>query len=104
MERNISVNRLWSMGQFNNYELNDEVTNIPEKIALNPKAMGLLYNLIIMEMESAHVKYLKLYKDHPSLIKVFPEVLKYFDELEIAVQEDQTKTFEEFMEEYKKEV
>ena len=103
MNRKISVNRIWSMGSFNNYELNDEITDIPERIALNPKAMGLLYNLMIMEMETAHANYLKLYKDHPALVNVFPEILKYFDELNISVQEDQTKTFEEFMQEYNKE-
>ena len=104
MNRSISANRLWSMGQFNNYELHDEVTEIPEKIALNPKAMGLLYNLIIMEMEAAHAKYLQLYKDHPALINVFPEVMKYFDELNVAVNDNLTRTFEEFMQEMNKDL
>lgn len=103
MNRSLSVNRLWSMGQFNNYELHDEITDIPEHISLNPKAIGLLYHLMIIEMESAHNKYLQLYKDHPSLVKVFPAVLEYFDEINIAVEENKTKTFDEFMSEISKE-
>ena len=99
MNRSLSVNRLWAMGQFSNYELHDEITEIPEHIALNPKAIGLLYHLMIIEMESAHNKYLQLYKDHPALVKVFPEILEYFDEINVAVEEDKTKTFDEFMNE-----
>jgi hypothetical protein len=97
MNRNITVSRIWSMGSFNNYQLQDELTDIPERIALNPEAMGLLYNLITMEMESAHVRYLKLYKDHPALVNVFPEIMKYFDELNIVVNEDLSRTYDEFM-------
>jgi hypothetical protein len=91
------------MGQYNNYELHDEITDIPERIALNPDAMGLLYNLMIMEMESAHGKYLQLYKEHPALVNVFPELLKYFDEMNVAVNENLSRTFDEFMKEYNKE-
>ena len=103
MNRSLSVNRLWAMGQFSNYELHDEITDIPEQVALNPKAIGLLYHLMIIEMESAHNKYLQLYKDHPMLVKVFPAILDYFDEINIAVEEDKTKTFDEFMSEINKE-
>ena len=91
------------MGNFNNYQLQDELTDIPGKIALNPDAMGLLYNLVILEMESAHAKYLQLYKDHPALVNVFPELLKYFDELNIVVNEDLSRTYDEFMEVLNKE-
>lgn len=92
------------MGNFNNYELHDEVSDIPEHIALNPKAMGLLYNLIIMEMEVAHAKYLELYKEHPALTNVFPELMKYFDEMNIAVNNSLSKTYDEFMSELNKEL
>lgn len=102
MNRNISVNRIWSMGSFNNYELHDEITDIPERIALNPKAMTLLYNLLAMQMESAHAKYLQLYKEHPNLIAVFPEVIKYFDELNVSVTTNLSQTYDEFMAELNK--
>jgi hypothetical protein len=104
MNRNLRAKRLWSMGSFNNVELQDEITDIPENVALNPKAVGLLYNLMIMEMESAYVNYLAIYKEHPVMIKAFPAIIDFFQEMNLAVEQEKTKTFNQLMEELNKEI
>lgn len=91
------------MGDYNNVELASEISDIPQKVALNPKAIGLLYNLMILEMEVAYNGYLQIYKDHPMLVKVFPKILDYFEEINIAVQQEKTRTFDELMQELNKE-
>lgn len=103
MNRNLRVKRLWSMGQFNNVELFDEILDIPEKVALNPRAVELLYHLMIMEQELAHKRYLEVFKKHPTLLKIFPESLDYLNETVLAIKEEKTRTFEEFLQEYNKE-
>lgn len=104
MNKSLHVKRLWTMGQFSNIELHNEVTDIPEKVALNSKATGLLYNLMLMEMESAYVNYLSIYKDHPVMIKAFPGILDFFQEMHVAVEQEKTKTFTQLMEELSKDV
>jgi len=92
------------MGNYSNVELQDEITDIPENVALNPKAIGLLYNLMMMEMESAYVKYLSIYKEHPVMIKAFPAIIDFFQEMNLAVEQEKTKTFNQLIEELNKEI
>jgi hypothetical protein len=99
MQEHIRVKRLWSMGQFSNVELETTLSDIPEKVSLNPRAVGLLYNLMTLQLEAAHKEYLQLYKNHPVLIKVFPEIIDYLDEALLAIREEKTQTFDELMKE-----
>lgn len=99
MHEQIRVKRLWSMGQFNNVELESTISEIPEKIALNDRAIGLLYNLMLLEAESAHKEYIKLYRDNPILLNVFPEIVKYIDESLKIIKEDKSRTFDELIKE-----
>lgn len=87
------------MGQFNNVELFDEISEIPEHIALNDKAIELLYQFMVMEQEVAHKNYLQVFKEHPLLLKMFPEILDVLDESLLAVKQQKARTFEEFMQE-----
>lgn len=80
------------MGNYNNVELYDEITEIPQAIALNPKATGLLYYLMILEQEKAHKKYLQLYK-------AYPANMEQIDETARIIEEERTRTFQEFMNE-----
>lgn len=87
------------MGQFNNIELYDEINDIPQNVALNPKAIELLYHMMVMEQELAHKRYLEVFKDHPLLLKVFPESIEYLNETILAIREEKKRTFEELMKE-----
>lgn len=80
------------MGNYNNVELYDEIVEIPEKVALNPKATGLLYYLMILEQEKAHKKYLALYKK-------FPANMEQLDQTAEIIETERTRTFTEFLNE-----
>lgn len=85
------------MGNYNNVELYDEIIEIPERVALNTKAIGLLYYLMILEQEKAHKKYL-------TLITKFPASMEQLDKTAELIEEERTRTFTEFMEELNKEL
>lgn len=91
------------MGQFSNVELEDNLYEVPENVALNPKATGLLYNLMLLELEEAHKDYLQLYKKHPVLAKIFPANLEDLDDAILVIKEEKTRTFQELLEELNKE-
>jgi hypothetical protein len=97
LNRTLRVKRLWSMGNYNNVELYDEIVEIPEKVALSPKATGLLYYLMILEQEKAHKKYLNLYKK-------FPANMEQLDQTAEIIEEERSKTFLEFIEELNREL
>lgn len=85
------------MGQFNNVELEDSLFEIPEHVSLNPKARGLLYYLMILEAEKAHKRYLALYKR-------FPANMEQIDQTAEIIEQERSRTFQEFMDELNKEL
>lgn len=97
LNRTLRVKRLWSMGNYNNVELYDEIVEIPEKVALSPKATGLLYYLMILEQEKAHKKYLALYKQ-------FPANMEQLDLTAEIIETERSRTFQEFLEELNKDL
>lgn len=103
MQETLKVRRLWSMGQFNSVELQDEILEIPQSVILNPKARELLYNLMILEMEKAQKDYLQLYRKYPVLAKIFPESLNGLDEAIMVIKEERKRTFDELLQELNKE-
>lgn len=103
MNEQLRVRRLWAMGQYSNVELETTLLDIPEKVSLNPRAIELLYNLMTLQLEAAHKEYLQLYKKHPVLLKIFPEIVDYLDESLLAIKEEKTQTFDELIKELNKE-
>jgi hypothetical protein len=92
LNRNLHVKRIYSMGNYNNVELFDEITDIPQNVVLSPNATGLLYYLMILEQEKAHKRYLQLYKSYPASPEQIDETFK-------IIEEERTRTFQEFMDE-----
>lgn len=103
MNRTLRVKRLWSMGQFNNIQFEDEVSDIPENIALNQKAIGLLYNLMVLEMEMAQKEYLRVFEKYPAFMRIFPDSVAVINETVLAIREERNRTYDEFMKEITKE-
>jgi len=97
MHETLRVKRLWSMGNYNNVELQDEIFEIPQDVVLNPKARGLLYYLMILEQEKAHKKYLALYKR-------FPADMEQLDQTAEIIEQERTRTFQEFLNELNQEL
>lgn len=96
MNRTISVERLYSLGDFKNIKFNDTITDIPQNIALNDKAMGLLHYLQLTEIEHAHKRYLKL----GLMLPARPEQI---DATLVLLEEERSRTFQELLQELSKE-
>ena len=60
MERTLRVKRIFTMGQFQNLEIGDEITNIPENIAKNEEALSLISYLQLLLTERKYNRYLQL--------------------------------------------
>jgi hypothetical protein len=60
MKRNLSVERLFPLGDFKNIKFTSELENIPEEFATNEKAVGLLWLQMAYGCDIAYVKYYNL--------------------------------------------
>jgi hypothetical protein len=88
MNKKISVERLYSLGDFKNIKFYDEISDIPENVALNEKAMSLLHFLQLLEIESSHKKYLRL----GAMLPARPEQIDAAIEL---IENERSRTFVE---------
>lgn len=57
MNRTLATKRLFSLGNYSNIEFSHTITEIPEKIALDPKAMELLSYVLLLDIEYAYKRY-----------------------------------------------
>lgn len=60
MERTLTVERLFNMGQFANLRFSHTLTNIPQQVALDKEAMKLLEYLMLLDVEYDYRRYLIL--------------------------------------------
>lgn len=51
MERSLKVKRIFSMGSYQNLEVEDVVTGIPQELALNEDFVGVLSKLQLLNLE-----------------------------------------------------
>jgi len=57
MERKIGMERLFSLGQFKNLRITDEISGIPQELWMNPETMALLRQLQYAQTEKEYLKY-----------------------------------------------
>ena len=60
MTERVKVKRLYFLGQFNNLEVENEVTDIPSEIINNPKTRGLLSMVLLLSVEKTYRRYLQM--------------------------------------------
>jgi hypothetical protein len=60
MERTISIERLYSLGNYKNIKLVNLIDKIPESILANPEAMATLQFLLMVAVETDFRRYQKL--------------------------------------------
>jgi hypothetical protein len=76
MERTISIERLYFLGNFKNIKISNTLTDIPEELAMNVEVMELLYRQQLIAVEKA-------YRDYHEIVKNLPEneteTLEYLD-------------------------
>lgn len=57
MEKKISTERLYSLGDYKNIKFSDEITGVPEEVFNNPEASKLLRYLQLLEIEYSYSRY-----------------------------------------------
>jgi hypothetical protein len=62
MNRNLKVRRIYNLGDYNNIEFTEEITDIPEKFVLNEEVMSKFRQLLMLNIDSGYIKYTELLK------------------------------------------
>ena len=96
MQTSLRVERLYSLADYNNVKFSQEITEVPERVLLSQKGVGLLYSLMYLEMEKAHKNYIMLYKSYPASIEQIEQTAS-------IIEEARSRTFKELIEELNKE-
>jgi len=91
----ISLERLYSIGQFNNLKVIEEVTEVPEQLTGNLQAHGLLEYLMLLSIEKTYRKYLKLQTELSDSAKGITENDEKLQASINYIEEAQSKTFKE---------
>lgn len=67
VNKQISIQRIFSQGDYQNLTVTDTITEIPDSIASNPEALKLLRYLQLVDVEWSYIKYMKLRMSEPKL-------------------------------------
>jgi len=94
MTRTLGTERLYAMGNYENIKFSNILLEIPEEVAMNPKAVGLLFTQQLLSCEIAYREYKGLVD---ALAKT--EIGEALDLLKAKRQE----TYKELLEEITKE-
>jgi hypothetical protein len=78
MNRKLTTERLFSLGDYKNIKFTDEISDIPEKWFLNEEVINRLKYLQLIQIEMDHKNYAKL----SSMITECATVDKMLEELE----------------------
>ena len=90
MQRSLRIERLYGLGNFSNIKFVDEITEIPEPVALSEKAISLVTQLQMLEVERAHARYVLLGMTLPAK----PEQIEKTAEI---LEQTRSRVFEEFL-------
>ena len=80
MNRSLKVERIYSLGDYKNIKVTDDINELPEEIVLNDKAVGLIRMMQLLQVEKTFQTYLnnqKKFTEHSQ-----EDILKILDELE----------------------
>lgn len=90
MEKKISTERLYSLGDYKNIKFSDEITGVPEDIFNNPDASKLLRYLQLLEIEYSYSRYMLLAE------KLYGQKLP-LDEVLETLEHERSIVFEELL-------
>jgi len=86
MNKQLTVERLFSLGDYQNIKFTDSIEEIPEVIFMNPEASRYLRYLQLVDIEWAYLNYLNLRKRIPTTSA--EEAMEF-------IETERTRTFEE---------
>lgn len=93
MNKTIAVERIFSLGDYQNIKVTDTITEIPDAVASNPDAIRLLRYLQLVDIEWTYIHYAKLRASAPKFkdIESIETAMKF-------IEEERTVTFEKLLE------
>lgn len=104
MERTLNTERLYSLGDFKNIKFSNTLNNIPEEIAENQKAVGLMFYQQALSCEIAYRRYYDMIEkinEEMSTVRGGRKVVDNEKVMEFLLEERQ-QTMKELYEELKK--
>jgi hypothetical protein len=60
MNRSLKVERIYSLGDYKNIKVTDDINELPEELVLNDKAVGLVRMMQLLQTEKVYQKYVNL--------------------------------------------
>ena len=90
MKRKISLERLYSLGDFKNIKFSEEVSEIPDELVNNEQFITILTNLMLLRIEQNYNKYIKLMESTRG--KSIEDAINLIEDLKIN-QLDNLETF-----------
>ena len=91
MKRSVTTTRLYSLGNYQNISFSDTIEDIPESVALDNKAMGLLRSIQLFQIERSYLKYFKLKETTHKISS--EEAMELIDELDVTSTQKFNKLF-----------
>jgi len=85
MNRSLKVERIYSLGDYKNIKVTDDINEIPEELVLNDKAVGLMRVMQLLQTERVYQKYMHLgsiFKNPDGKPKTQEEIFEIIDNLE----------------------
>jgi CDP-diacylglycerol pyrophosphatase len=97
MERTLTAKRIYSMGQYQNLELIDTISDIPEELSLNDAFIEKLALFQMLRMESRYHKYLIMrektreFKSEEALVMIEEQITQTSTEMKDIIKESEEK-------------
>lgn len=92
MNKEISVERIFSLGDYQNIKFTDTIKEIPDVVASNPDAIKYLRYLQMIDIEWSYINYARLRASQPKLTS--PEVI---EEAINFIESERVTTFEKLL-------
>ena len=92
MNKQIAIERIFSLGDYQNIKVTDVITEIPDAVASNPEAIKLLRYLQLVDIEWTYIHYAKLRATEPKLSN-----LESIETAMSFIEEERTTTFENLL-------
>lgn len=92
MNKQIAIERIFSLGDYQNIKVTDTITEIPDAVASKPEAIKLLRYLQLVDIEWTYIHYAKLRAMEPKLSN-----LDAIDSAMAFIEEERTQTFENLL-------
>jgi hypothetical protein len=84
MQRNLRIERLFTLGDYKNIKVYDEIEDIPEELLTNKEVIDSLYLLMLLNVDRVYAKY-KTLIEHTSKYTNLDDIIIELDNLREAI-------------------